>query len=69
VAQGTIKEYDDNAKTGSLLQEDRVEVAIDASSIGDPAIRTLRLGQRVRYDIEEVAGRPVARGLFLVTFD
>jgi cold shock CspA family protein len=69
VAQGTIKEYDEDAKTGSLLQEDRVEVAIDASSIGDPAIRTLRLGQRVRYEIDEIDGRPVARGLALVTFD
>jgi cold shock CspA family protein len=69
VAQGTIKDYDDNAKAGSLLQEDRVEVAIDASSIGDPAIRTLRLGQRVKYDVEEIDGHPVARGLFLVTFD
>lgn len=69
MAQGTIKDYDEDAKTGSLLQEDRVEVAIDASSIGDPAIRTLRLGQRVRYEIEEVDGRSVARGLALVTFD
>jgi len=69
VAQGTIKDYDEDAKTGSLLQEDRVEVAIDASSIGDPAIRTLRLGQRVRYEVDEMDGRPVARGLALVTFD
>lgn len=69
MAQGTIKEYDDAAKTGSLLQEDRVEVTIDASSIGDPAIRTLRLGQRVRYEVEEIDGRPVARDLALVTFD
>jgi len=69
VAQGTIKEYDDATKAGSLLQEDRVEVAIDAASIGDPAIRTLRLGQRVRYEVEEVEGRPVARSLALVTFD
>ena len=44
-------------------------MAIDATSIGDPAIRTLRLGQRVRYEVEEVDGRPVARGLALVTFD
>ena len=69
MAQGTIKEYDDATKAGSLLQEDRVEVAIDAASIGDPAIRTLRLGQRVRYEVEEVEGRPVARSLALVTFD
>jgi cold shock CspA family protein len=69
VAQGTIKEYDEAAGVGSLLQDDRVEVAIDASSIGDPAIRTLRLGQRVRFERVEIDGRPVARGLALVTFD
>jgi cold shock CspA family protein len=69
VAQGTIKEYDEAAGVGSLLQDDRVEVAIDASSIGDPAIRTLRLGQRVRFELVEIDGRPVARGLALVTFD
>ncbi len=69
MAQGTIKDYDDGTKTGALLQEDRVEVAIDPSSIGDPAIRTLRLGQRVRYEVEELDGRLVARALALVTFD
>lgn len=69
MAQGTIKDYDDGTKSGSLLQEDRVEVAIDVDSIGDPAIRTLRLGQRVKYEIEQAEGGPVARGLRLVTFD
>ncbi|MEO8476292.1 MAG: hypothetical protein ABI572_04465 [Actinomycetota bacterium] len=69
MAQGTIKDYDDDTKTGALLQEDRVEVAIDPSSIGDPAIRTLRLGQRVRYEVEELDGQLVARALALVTFD
>ena len=33
MAQGTIKDYDEETRTGSLLMEDRTEVAIDATSI------------------------------------
>ncbi len=69
MAQGTIKEYDEKAGTGSVLLEDRREVAIDAGSIGDPAILTLRLGQRVRFDIVEDGGRDLAKDLRLVTFE
>jgi cold shock CspA family protein len=69
VAQGTIKEYDEQAGTGSLLMEDRSEIRIDPRSIGDPAIRTLRIGQRVRFDLEERDGQSLARDLRLVTFE
>ncbi len=69
MAQGTIKDFNDETRTGSLLQEDRIEVAIDADSIGDPEIRTLRLGQRVRYEIDQAEAGPVARDLRLVTFE
>jgi cold shock CspA family protein len=69
VAQGTIKDYDEATRTGSLLMEDRREVAIDDRSIGDPAIRTLRLGQRVKFDLGEEDGRAVARDLRIVTFE
>jgi cold shock CspA family protein len=69
VAQGTIKDYDEATRTGSLLMEDRREVEIDDRSIGDPAIRTLRLGQRVKFDLSEEGGGLVARDLRLVTFE
>jgi cold shock CspA family protein len=69
MAQGTIKEFDEQARTGSLLMEDRAEVLIDVTSIGDEAIRTLRLGQRVKFDLEEEEGVKVARNLRIVTFD
>jgi len=42
--------------------------AIDARSLGDEFIRTLRLGQRVRFEVEDDEGRQVARELRLVTF-
>lgn len=68
MAQGTIKHFDLEAVDGSLLMDDRTEVAIDAASLEGSGILTLRLGQRVEFDLEEADGRPVARGLRLVTF-
>ena len=66
--QGTIKHYDDDSKTGSVVTDDRTEIGIDAGSLGDEFIRTLRLGQRVRFEVADEDGRPVARHLRLVTF-
>jgi cold shock CspA family protein len=67
--QGTIKLYDDDSHTGVLLMDDRTEVAIDDRSIGDTFIVTLRIGQRVRFELYQTGdGAPVARGLRLVTF-
>ena len=67
--QGTIKHYDEATRTGSLLTDDRTEIAIDDRSIGDDVVRTLRFGQRVRFEIAEQDGRQVARDLGLVTFE
>ena len=68
MAQGTIKDFDLSAVSGSLLMDDRTEVAIDATSLERSGILTLRIGQRVIFDLGEEDGRPVARGLRLVTF-
>lgn len=69
MAQGTVKDFDEEARTGSLLLDDGTEVAIDATSIEGSEVRMLRLGQRVRFDLAEDDGHPVARTLHLVTFD
>jgi len=66
--QGTIKDFDEATKTGSLLTDDRAEVGIDARSGDEEQYRMLRFGQRVRFDVEEIDGRRVARSLRLVTF-
>jgi cold shock CspA family protein len=69
MAQGTIKEFDLAAVTGSLLMDDHTEVAIDAMSLELSGILTLRLGQRVIFELGDDGGAPVARRLRLVTFD
>jgi cold shock CspA family protein len=69
VAQGTIKEYDESSHTGSLLMEDRSEILIDATSLEGAGIRTLRIGQRVKFDLGDEGGKRVARSLRIVTID
>jgi cold shock CspA family protein len=66
--QGTIKDYDEASGTGSLLTDDREEIAIAPGSVlAGSGVRLLRLGQRVKFEVEERDGRPVARDLRLVT--
>jgi cold shock CspA family protein len=67
MAQGTIRDFDEQERTGSLLMDDRTEVAIDATSVDGSGLRGLRIGQRVRFDLVEEGGRKVARTLRIVT--
>ena len=66
--QGTIKDYDDATRGGSVLTDDRREVAIDARSADPERVRSLRQGQRVIFEVADDDGRQVARDLRLVTF-
>lgn len=66
--QGTIKDFDEGTRTGSVVTDDRTEFPIDPLSFADDMILTLRLGQRVVFEaVGDGAGR-VARGVRLVTF-
>jgi cold shock CspA family protein len=65
--QGTIKHFDEDARTGSLLMEDRGEVHIDPTSLEGSQIRYLRIGQRVKFDLVDEGGRKIARSLRIVT--
>jgi cold shock CspA family protein len=69
VDQGTIRDFDEAARTGTALTDDRAEVAIDGTSLEGSSILTLRIGQRVKFETEERDGGRVARSLRLVTFD
>ena len=67
--QGTIKDFDEEARTGVLLTDDRTEVVIDADSLDASGIRTLRIGQRVKFETEQRDGATVARSLRIVTWE
>jgi cold shock CspA family protein len=66
--QGTIRDFDPDSRDGSLLMDDRTEVVIDATSVEGSGILSLRIGQRVRFDLIEEGGRKLARTLRIVTF-
>ena len=67
--QGTVKSYDTESRTGSVLTDAEEEIAVDAGSLEGGGMRFLRLGQRVRFEIADDGGRKVARTLRMVTFD
>lgn len=67
--QGTIREFDDEARTGVLLMDDRSEVHIDPTSVEGSGLRTLRVGQRVKFNLVDEGGKKLARTLRIVTFD
>lgn len=67
--QGTIKDFDESRRSGTLLTDDRKEVAIDPTSIEGSGILTLRIGQRVKFETEEQDGGAVARSLRIVTWE
>ena len=69
MSQGTIRDFDDDQRTGTVLTDDRTEVHIDPTSVEGAGIRYLRIGQRVKFDLVEEGGRKVARTLRIVTFD
>jgi len=66
--QGTVKEFDQETRTGSLLLDDGSEVTIDPASTEGSEIRSLRIGQRVDFDVAQDGGTSIARGLHIVTF-
>jgi len=67
--QGTIKEFDRRNRYGVLLLDDRTEVYFDQASLTNSGLRTLRIGQRVKFDLHDEYGRKVARQLRHITID
>lgn len=67
--QGTVKSYDLENRSGTLLTDQQEEIGIDAGSVEGAGIRYLRIGQRVKFEVADEGGRKMARTLRLVTFD
>lgn len=65
--QGTVKTYDRETRSGTLLLDDETEVGYDRGSLEGSGIRSLRIGQRVKFDLAEQEGKKTARSLRIVT--
>lgn len=53
--QGTIKRYDRDSRTAVLLDDQLVQLEVDREAIAASGVLELRLGQRVRFELEEDA--------------
>ena len=55
MAQGVVKSYDPNTGNGIvILDTDKTEVFLAPGSLKGSIFRTLRQGQRVNFDIEQI---------------
>lgn len=50
--QGTVRTYDPATRTGSLLDDGLKEWPFDAEAFRSAGLMELRIGQRVRYELE-----------------
>jgi cold shock CspA family protein len=51
--QGTVKSFDPGTGTGVVVQDDLVERNVDREAFTASRLMELRLGQRVRFELED----------------
>lgn len=66
--QATVRTYDATARSGTVLLDDGVELAFPAGTL-DPRVRFLRLGQRMRIEVEGLPSERTVARLTLATLD
>lgn len=66
--QGTVKNFDITTHTATILLDDQEELPIDAETFAASGLLELRLGQRVRFEIEGSGDDRRVRELNLVSF-
>lgn len=66
--QGTIKRYDPATRTAILLDDQLVQLDVGREAVAASGVLELRLGQRVRFDLEDDAdGAPRVTNLAIVS--
>ena len=64
MAQGVVKSYDPNSGSGIVLLDiDKTEVYIQPGSLKDSIFRTLRQGQRINFEIENIEDNQVIKNV------
>ena len=64
MAQGVEKSYDPNSGSGIVLLDiDKTEVYIQPGSLKDSIFRTLRQGQRINFELENIEDNQVIKNV------
>ena len=66
--QGTVKYFDIATKTATILLDNQEELPIDGDTFARSELLELRLGQRVRFEVEGSGDDRRVRQLNLVSF-
>ena len=66
--QGTVKHFDILTNSGTILLDDQSELPVSAETFAASGLLELRLGQRVRFEVEGDGDAREARDLTLVSF-
>lgn len=66
--QGTVKSYDPRSQTAVLLDDSLAELHVDREAFAASGLLELRLGQRVRFELEDdPKGEPRVTNLNIVS--
>ena len=68
MAQGTIRSYNAQSKSGLILDDSKNELPFDHQAFRNTGIREFRIGQRVKFNLEGDSSRPKVRDLTIVSF-
>lgn len=67
MAQGTVKHFDAQTRTGSVLLDDGTTIPLGADVFDRSGLLTLRFGQRVRFDLAGAGDQAHVASIDLVT--
>jgi cold shock CspA family protein len=65
--QGTIRAFDTTTRTGSLLDDSLLERRFDREAFTASGLQELRIGQRVRFELEGSEDDPRVTQLNIVS--
>lgn len=68
MAQGTIRAFNSQSRSGLILDDSQTEFPFDFDSFRDSGMREFRIGQRVKFRVEGDEKRPKVRDLTIVSF-
>ena len=66
--QGTVKYFDTTTNTATILLDDQEELPVDAATFAASGLLELRLGQRVRFEVDGSGDDRRVRDLNLASF-
>jgi cold shock CspA family protein len=66
--QGTVKYFDTTTNTATILLDNQEELSVDAATFAASGLLELRMGQRVRFELEGSGDDRRVRDLNLASF-